>query len=177
MDDIKILEEKLNNLISELKEEFMTLRTNRPTPKLIENIQVNYMEQSMPIIQLGSIGIELPKSLIVTPWDNESSASIAKAIEGANLGVSVAVQGAIIRVTLPDLTSERREELGKIVKTTTEQIRIKMRTLRDDVNKKVSAEADEDLKFRMKDELQKTVDKFNKGIDDIVETKLQELSG
>lgn len=177
MDDIKVLGGKLNNLIAELKEEFMTLRTNRPTPKLIENIQVNYMEQPLPIVQLGSIGIELPRNLIITPWDKESSTSIAKAIDNSNLGVSVAVQGLVIRVTLPELTSERREELARIVKTTTEQTRIKMRTLRDDVNKKVSAEADEDKKFRMKDELQKVVDKFNKGIDEMVETKLQEISG
>ena len=134
------------------------------------------MEQLMPIKQLGSISVEMPRDLIVTPWDKEVLPHIAKAIDNAKLGVTVAVQGNVVRITLPELTGERREELSRIVKNIAEQIRIKMRMLRDDANKKVKQEADEDNKFRGREDLQKSVDAFNKEVDDLVGAKLTELS-
>lgn len=176
MEDIKELENKFASLFEELKDEFSTIRTNRPTGKLVENIPVNYNETTLPIKQLGSISIEVPRDIVITPWDKEVTTNIAKGINEANLGVSVAVQGLAVRVTLPELTSERREELGRIVRKTAEEIRIKMRTLRDDVHKKVNVLSDEDEKFRMKDQLQKAVDKFNSDVEKAVETKLQEIA-
>lgn len=176
MEYLEELQQKFDKLINELKEELATIRTNRPTPKLIEDIPVNYMEQPMVIKQLGSIAGELPRNLIVTPWDKESVSAIAKGIEDAKLGVTSSVQGSTVRVTLPELTDERREELSKIVKKIAEDIRIRMRVLRDDVHKKVNAEADEDTKFRNKEKLQKSVDAFNESVDKFVENKIFELS-
>jgi len=176
MDYLKDLEQKLNKLIKELKDEISSIRTNRPTPKLIENVQVSYSDSSLPIKQLASIGVEPPRDLIVTPWDSGAVQSIAKAIEDAGLGVTSSVQGTVVRVTLPELTSERREELSKLAKNIAEQVRIKMRTLRDEAHKKVNQESDEDEKFRKKEDLQKIVDKFNKEIDNSVSAKLEELS-
>ncbi len=175
MEYLDELKKKFDGLIQELKDEFSTIRTNRPTPKLIEDIKAEYVEQSLTIKQLGSIGIEHPRSLIVTPWDVESGAQVAKAIEEANLGLSVAVQGNVVRITLPDLTNERRDELSRIVKTTAEKIRIKMRTLREEVHRKVNQEPDNDDKFRGKENLQKIVDNFNGAVDKQVEDKLKEI--
>lgn len=167
---------KLDFLANSLKEELMVLRANRPTSKLIENISVNLLGQELQIKQLGSISVELPRDLVVTLWDKSVILLTVKAIEAANLGVGVSVYENSVRIKLPELTHERREELIKIVKSTTEESRIKMRIERDTVNKKINEEQDEDKKFKLKDELQKKVDKFNKTIDELVENKIKEIS-
>lgn len=175
MEYLKELEIKFNEIFESLKEEFSSLRTNRPTPKLVENIKVEYGDSLLTVKQLGSIGIELPRSLTVTVWDVNITPQVAKAIEAANLGVSVSHDGNVIRINLPELTAERREELSKIVKSSAEKARIKMRTIRDETNKRVNAEPDKDVKFRAKEELQKIVDKFNGEVDMLVENKLDEI--
>lgn len=177
MEYLEQLEEKFERLTGKFKEELAAIHTNRPTPKLIEDINVDYLEQLIPIKQLGSIAVELPRNLLVTPWDKESIQSIAKGIEDARLGVTSSVQGNIIRVTLPELTDERREELSRIVRKIAEDTRIKMRVMRDEVNKKINAELDRNTKFNNKEKLQKLVDSFNYKIDDSVDAKLRELAG
>lgn len=177
MDYLEELKRKLAGLLDELKSELGSIRANRPTPKLVEDIKAEYKGALLLIKQLGSIGIEPPRNLVITPWDPEAAASIAKAVEGANIGVKTAVQGNVVRVTLPELTDERRAELSRVAKSTAEEIRIKMRTLRDDVVKKVNQEPDEDQKFRNKEKLQEIVDWFNKEVDSQVENKLKEIAG
>lgn len=170
------LEQKFNNLILKFKDELSSVRTNRPTPKLVDSIKVEYAGQILAVNQLGSISIEPPRSIIITPWSNDAAPSIVKAIEGANIGVGAAQQGGIIRVSLPELTGERRQELSKLVKGMAEEIRIKMRIERDEVNKIINKEPDKNEKFRAKENLQKLVDKFNEEVDAIIETKINEIS-
>lgn len=176
MDYLKDFQIKIDSLMSSLKEELAVLRTNRPTPRLIENIPVSYLGQEMQVKQLGSITVELPRDLVVTLWDKGAIASVVKAIESANLGVGVSNYENAVRVKLPELTKERREELGKIVKVAAEEVRIKMRVERDTIHKKINTEADEDKKFKLKNELQEKVDKFNKTIDELIENKIKEIS-
>jgi len=176
MEYLEELNKKFESLINELREELSTIRTNRPTPKLIEDIEATYMEQKMPIKQLGTISVEAPRNLVVTPWDKNSLNGIAKGIEEAKLGFASAVQGSVVRVTLPQLTEERRKELDRVIRNIAEQVRIKMRIARDEVNKMVNQEADEDTKFRNKEKLQKLVDEFNKKIDGLIDSKLAEIS-
>lgn len=176
MEDLKEFQNQINALLSSFKEEISVLRTNRPSPKIIENIYVNYMEQNMQIKQLGSISVEMPRDIIVTLWDKSLIPVVTKAIETANLGLSVSAGENMVRAKLPELTTERRDEIIKLVKATAEETRIKMRRQRDDVNKSVSAEVDRDLKFKNKEELQKKVDQFNDGIDKMIEDKIKELS-
>ena len=176
MEYLEDLRQTFERFINELKDELSTIRTNRPTPKLIEDIDVPYMEQFLPVEQLGTISIEPPRNLIVTPWDKNTTNSISKAIEDAKLGFMPSVSGNIIRITLPQLTDERRKELEKIVGKSTEQIRIKMRVARDEVNKRVNQESDEDTKFGNKEKLQKLVDTFNNKVDELVQSKLAEIA-
>ncbi|MBI1839103.1 MAG: ribosome recycling factor [Candidatus Colwellbacteria bacterium] len=176
MEYLKELKTKFESITASLREELGAIRSNRPTPKLVENIKVNYLEQNLTVKQLGGISIELPRDIVITPWDRSCLASVVKAIEAANLGVSVIGQGDSVRVKLPELTNERRNELTKIVKSTAEEMRIRMRMERDAINKKVNEEADEDVKFKAKKELQEMVDLFNKSTDSLVENKTKELS-
>ena len=169
------LETNFDKTLEAFKEDLLTIRTNRPTPKLIEDIPVTYMEQPMSVKQLGSIGIEPPRTLLVNVWDQNAAAAISTAISAANLGLGISEQGKTVRVTLPELTGERKEELAKIVKSMAEDARIEMRVKREDVQKEIKLIKDEDDMFKAKDKLQKEVDEFNKNIDKIVEVKIAEI--
>ncbi|MDZ4231439.1 MAG: ribosome-recycling factor [Patescibacteria group bacterium] len=166
---------EFDSLIEEFRGDLSSVRTNRPTPKLIEDIPVSYLDQKMLVKQLGSIGIEPPRDLVVNVWDQNAVASIAKGIREADLGVGVSEQGKTVRVTLPDLTEERKEELVKVVKGMAEEIRIKMRRLRDEAQKEVKEDKDEDAVFKGKERLQGLVDKFNQQIDELVDRKTKEV--
>lgn len=176
MEYLKTLEGKFSHLIVKFKDELASVRTNRPTPKLVENIKVEYSGGLLAINQLGSISVEPPRSIIVSPWSQDAGPAIVKAIESANIGVGASQQGNIIRVTLPELTEERRQELIKLAKKMAEDTRIRMRIERDEVNKLVNRETDKDQKFRAKEKLQKLVDKFNEEVDSVLETKIKEIS-
>ncbi len=176
MENLKEFQNQINEFLNSFKEEISIIRTNRPSPKIIENIYVNYMDQAMQLKQLGNITVEMPRDIIITLWDKNLIPIVAKAIETANLGLGVSSGENIVRAKLPELTIERRDEIIKLVKSIAEEIRIKMRRKRDDVNKSISMEIDKDLKFRMKDDLQKKVDQFNDSMDSLIEYKIKELS-
>jgi len=106
MENLKEFQNQINALLSSFKEEISILRTNRPSPRIVENIYVNYMEQNMQIKQLGSITIEMPRDIIVTLWDKSLIPLVAKAIETANLGLSVSALENMVRAKLPELTTE-----------------------------------------------------------------------
>jgi ribosome recycling factor len=181
MDVVKELEQKIKPLIEVLRQEFLNLRTNRPSPKLVENIKVSYMEQQFLVKQLGSISVVPPKEIDISVWDKNAVGPVAKAIESAGLGVSANIDGNLIRINLPPLTDERREELIKLVKQTAEQTRIKIRAMRDEANKKSESlfkekKISEDQKFKNKEQIQKAVDKANGEIENILASKIKEIS-
>ena len=166
-----------NSLAGAFREELLGVRTNRPTPKLLEDIEVDYLGQRVPIKHLASIGIEPPRDLIVNIWDQNAVKSSVLAINEAKLGVSVSEQGNIIRVKLPELTGERKQELIKVIKGMAENIRIKMRNERDEAQKAIKEDKDEDVVFKNKERLQGLVDAFNKEIDDLITKKTGEILG
>lgn len=177
---IKDLELNIKNQLEGLKNEFSGIRTNRPTPRLIEDVPVDYFGQKMALKQLGSIIVVPPREMQVSVWDKASLPVVAKAIEAANLGLSVAVSGIVIRVTLPALSDERRAELIKVIKGITEETRRRLRTARDEENKKTDAEEkakniSEDEKFSLKKKVQEAVDKANKDIEALLEGKIKEI--
>lgn len=172
---IKELTDRLNSITNALKEEVMNFRTNRPTTKLVENIKVDYMGTIMPLKSVATMTIELPRDIIISPWDRGVLQAVEKAILDEKMGLSASIQGNSVRVKLPDLTEERREELIKVVKRTGEEAKIKIRMTRDEFNKKLKELKDEDAKFRGKDDVQKQVDIANKTIDSLLESKIKEI--
>jgi ribosome recycling factor len=176
MDYLKELETKFNKIIETLKEELSSLRTNRPSPKIVENIKVDYLGQVVMLKQLSSITIEPPRDLVISVWDKNAIPAITKAITSENLGLGISPQGNTLRVKTPELTAERRRELEKLVRAAAENARIKMRIERDTVNKIINTETDKDVKFRAKEQLQKLVDKFNEAVEEALENKLREIA-
>lgn len=176
MDPLKEMELKTTEIIAYLKDEFSKIRSNRPTTRMVERVKVDYMGSTMELNQLSSLSLNPPRDIIVSPWDKSAIPLITKAIEAENLGLGISADSSGIRLTMPELTSERRDELVRLVKSIAEENRIKMRSSRDKIIKAINAITDEDEKFRSKDGLQKIVDKFNAEVDSIVETKIEELN-
>lgn len=177
---ISDLEQKNKNLLEGFKLELSGIRGNRPTPKLVEDIKVDYSGQKLSVKQLASISIILPSTIELSVWDKTVISSISKAIEGSNLGVSVNINGGNIRVILPPLSEERRIEITKIIKKESEKSKIHLRSLRDEFNKKIIIQFDhkeisEDEKFKSKEKIQKMIDEANKEIEVIAENKIKEI--
>lgn len=178
MDYIKEIEEKLAGIVNAFSEEVSSIRGNRPNTKMVENIKVNYLDSTLTIQQMASISIEPPRDIVISPWDKEAIPAIEKAIGDSAFGLSVSTQGGLIRAKLPEMTEEKINEFIKLVKSTAEGYKIKIRTIRDDINKKALKDIkDEDEKFRTKEEIQKKVDAANEAIEEIVEAKTKEIKG
>mgnify|MGYP001577680275 FL=1 len=171
---IKDLEQKTKTIFDALRQEIVSIRTNRPTAKLVEDIKADYFGQQMSIKQLASISIVPPREIDISVWDKNALAPIVKAIESSNLGVTANTDGNLIRINLPPLTDERRKELIKLIKGIVEQSRIKIRAMRDEANKKTK-DAPEDQKLKLKEKIQDIVDKTNKEIEALLAAKIKEI--
>ncbi len=181
MFDFTNFKNKLQEVEEWLQKEFSTIRTGMASPALLDNVKVDSYGSMMSINQMANIGVEDAKTLTITPWDTTQIKEIEKAITDADLGVSVSVGGTGIRVSFPDLTSERRELLIKTAKERLEKARISLRGERDKVWEEIQQlekekQISEDDKFRLKDEMQKIVDETNKKFDEMFDKKEGEIS-
>jgi len=176
MDPIKEMEGVMKDIIAYIRDEFSKIRSNRPTTKIVEHVKVDYMGSEMQVAHIASLSINPPRDILVAPWDKNAIPVITKAIEAANLGLGITADSSGIRLTMPDLTLERKNELAKVVKSIAEENRIKMRGQRDRIIKAINV-LPEDQKFKGKDNLQKLVDNFNREVDTMVESKIEELNG
>lgn len=175
------LKKNLSIILQELRDEFGQIRSNRPSVELVENIRVNCYNQWLSIKQLASLSILPPRGIQISVWDKNVVGAVAKAIEEAKIGFSTSVDGNIVRATLSPLGDERRAELTKLAKKTAEEARIKVRNRRDESIKKIKLDEGEgllteDQAFRIKEEIQKEVDKFNDEIEKLLEAKLKEIN-
>lgn len=163
-----------------LKTELSGVRTNRPTTILFDSLKVNYYDQLTPLRQLATISIAPPREILIQVWDKGAVASVAKAIETSGLGFTANTEGNVVRIFLPELSSERREEIIKFVKSVVEKHRIQVRHARDEANKEIQKQCDEkeigeDQKFSSKEAIQKETDRVNGSLEKILEAKVKEI--
>ncbi len=163
-----------------LAREYSAIRTGRATPSILDHVMVNNYETMMPINQVASITTEGPRSLRVVPWDAGVNKAIEKAINDSDLGLSVAVDEKGVRVTFPELTSERRQSLVKLAKQKLEDARVSLRKERDQVwndiqEQEKTGTLTEDEKFRLKNEMQKLADETGKKLQALADRKEQEM--
>jgi ribosome recycling factor len=177
---------KLKNKIKEtedwMKKEYSGIRTGMASPQLLDGITVESYGSHMPLNQVASVTISDARSLMVSPWDVSQVKAIEKAITVANLGVSLKTDEKGVRVSFPELTSERREILMKLAKEKLEQAKITLRGTRDEVVKDIEAKEKEggmgeDEKFRFKAEMQKLVEAGNFALESILIKKEKEITG
>lgn len=159
-----------------LKDEMAKIRGSRANPGMIDDIMVSVYGSSMPIKQLGTVTVVDPTLITVQVWDQNNAEEIRKAIESSDLNVNPSIDGNLIRVPLPPLSEERREELVKVVKKVIEEAKVAIRHIRRDfLDSSEEDKLSEDDKERGKKEIQKLVDEFNEAIEDEFDKKEKEL--
>lgn len=164
-----------------LAQEYIRIRSGRATPALLDGISVEAYGGRLPLSQVAALGIESARTIRVSPYDAGQLKGIEKAIIDANLGVSVSSDDHGVRVSFPELTAERREVLGKLIRERLEEAKVRLRRVRDEVwddlqkQEKDKALSTDD-KFRHKDEMQKLIDTGTAELDALAERKRVEIS-
>lgn len=174
------VKEKANQIEIWLNKELALIRTGRATPLILDSIFVDAYGSKISLKEVANIIVEDVRSIRVEPWDASLGKAVEKAIIASNLGLSVAPFEKGVRVIFPELTSERREQLAKVVKQKLEEARVSLRSLREKIwneiqEKEKQGGMGEDDKFRFKDELQEIIDKSGKKLEEISLKKESEI--
>jgi len=156
-------EEKMKKAFESMNRQFHEVRTGRASPSLVEGLHIDYYGTPTMLKQLAAISAPDAHLIVIQPWDITAIVEIEKAILKSNLGVSPSNDGKIIRITVPQLSKERRQEMAKLLHKMSEDGRVSLRTIRRDAKESVEKmEKDklisEDEKFRGIDELQKVLE-------------------
>ena len=173
-------EEKMEKAVSAAKEDLATLRTGRANPNMFGRIIIDYYGAPTPLTQMASINIPEARMAVIKPYDASQLHAVEKAIRDSDLGVNPGTDGIVIRVVFPQLTEQRRRELGKTARHKGEEAKVAIRNIRrrtKDALDKLSkdGEAGEDDVARAEKELQSLTDQYVGQIDDLVKHKEAEL--
>lgn len=173
-------EEKMKKALEAMTREFSEIRTGRASPSLVEGLHIDYYGTPTLLKQLASISVPDAHLIAIQPWDPTAIAEIEKAILKSNLGINPSNDGKLIRLSIPPLSKERRQELVKVVNKMAEEGRVSLRTIRRESKEALEKlEKDkviaEDDKFRGIDELQKLIDKYIAKIDELLKNKDKEV--
>ena len=177
---LKELTEKMEKSVNALKNAFNKIRTGRANPAILDDINVDYYGNPTPINQTSNISVEEGRSLVISPWDKNLIPEIEKAILSSDLGLNPSTSGDLIRVTMPALTEETRQDYIKQARAEAENSRISIRNIRRDANNSAkdmqqSSEISEDDLRRIEDLIQKETDKFISIADSDLKNKESDL--
>jgi ribosome recycling factor len=164
-----------------VNQNFASIRTGRANSGMVEHLKVEAYGSMMPMRQVANVTIPEPRTILLQPWDPTVLKSLEKAINDSDLGISPVIDGKMIRLSIPALTRERREELVKIVHKLAEEGRVSMRSVRRDANEKIKQlEKDktvtEDESFKSQTEIQKITDRYISMIDQAQASKEKDLT-
>lgn len=179
-DILKEAEVRMNGAIQSLESDLAVIRTGRASPALVEKLSVIYYDTPTPLMQLASISVPEPRTLLIRPFDPSTLKDIERAILASDLGLTPNNDGKSIHLTLPPLTEERRIELVKIVNARLEEARVAVRNVRRDTHndmrdfEKEKLISEDELK-RGEDDLQKLTDRFVEGINERGQEKEKEI--
>jgi ribosome recycling factor len=179
--DFTELDQQIQAARDWLAREYAGIRTGRATPAILDGISVTVYGSFMPLKQTANVSVEDARTLRVTPWDHSVIKEIERSISNANLGVGTVADSTGVRVTFPELTTERRTQLIKVAKQKLEDARATVRVARDDTRKHIQeqereGEMSEDEKFRYMEDVQKKTDQANEALEHSLATKEKELS-
>ena len=177
---LKDITEKMEKSVNALKNAFNKIRTGRANPAILDDINVDYYGNPTPINQTSNISVEEGRSLVISPWDKNLIPEIEKAILSSDLGLNPSTSGDLIRVTMPALTEETRQDYIKQARAEAENSRISIRNVRRDANNSAkdmqqSSEISEDDLRRIEDLIQKETDKFISIVDSDLKNKELDL--
>jgi ribosome recycling factor len=178
--DFKDISRRMHGAVSVLKTELSGLRTGRASPNLLDPVMVSAYGQQMPINQVATVNVPEPRMLSVQVWDKSLANAVDRAIRDANLGLNPIMEGQLLRIPIPELNAERRQEMVKVGHKYAEQARIAVRHVRKDgMDKLKKLEKDghhslDDTRVQS-EKLQELTDATIKEIDDMLATKEREI--
>ena len=172
--------EKMDKSLSALRNAFNKIRTGRANPSILDDVKVDYYGNMTPINQTSNITIEEGRSLVISPWDKSLLPEIEKAILNSDLGLNPNSSSYLIRVTMPALTEETRQNYIKQARSEAENSRVSIRNIRRDANQTVkdkqqASEISEDELRRIEDLIQKETDKYISIVDSELKNKESDL--
>ena len=173
--------QKIQNALDHLKVELSGIRAGRANPSLVENIPVDAYGSKMKLMEVGTISAPQPTLLTIQVWDASLVESIVKAIQEANLGLNPSNDGQMVRLPLPPLTEERRQEFVKLTHQKLEEVKVSIRQIRQDsrnswMQEKDNGSISEDEFFRREKLLQELVDKKTAEAEVVAKAKQEELT-
>ena len=179
-ESIEQLKSKMQKSLESLGIEFNKIRTGRANPSILDGVKVDYYGNPTPISQTANISVEEGRTLAISPWDKSLISEIEKAILKSDLGLNPNTTGDLIRVTMPILTEETRQEYIKQARSEAENARVAIRNIRRDANNTAkdsqkSGDISEDDLRRLEDEVQKVTDTFIESIDNELKKKEADL--
>ena len=176
----KKAEEKMSKALDALRKEFTTLRTGRASLGMLDGIMVDYY--GTPLNQAANMAVPDPRQITIQPWEPKMLGEIEKAILKSDIGITPTNDGKIIRLSIPSLTEERRQQIVKHARKLAEDARIAVRNIRRDVNDEIKkkskdkeAHVSEDETKKLQDDIQKTTDSYIKKIDEFLAHKEKEI--
>jgi ribosome recycling factor len=172
--------EEMEKTISSLDKSFSRVRTGRASVSLLDGIKVDYYGTPTPIAQMATLSVPESRLIVIAPWDATAIGAIEKGIQKSDLGLMPSTDGKVIRISIPQLTEERRKELVKVVKKMAEEGKVKLRNERRDANEKMkdlkkNNKITEDELFSAQDEVQKLTDQYIEKTDKILAVKEKEI--
>ena len=178
----KKAEDKMNKAHDALKKEFAAIRTGRASLAVLDNVMVDYYGTPTPLNQVANLAVPDPRMITIQPWEPKMMGEIEKAILKSDIGLTPSNDGKLIRLSIPMLTEERRQQIVKHAKKLAEDARVAIRNIRRDVNdeiKKMSKDKDahisEDETKKLQEEVQKITDNHIKKIDEFLAHKEKEI--
>lgn len=174
------LESKIDKTVARLKEDLLTVRAGRANAALVDKVMVKYYDVPTPLKQLANVAVTDPRTISITPFDSSIIKDVEHGINEANLGITPSNDGKVIRLSIPQVTEDRRKELTKTVKAYGEEAKVALRNLRRTANEDLKKEqknsdiTEDELKEGL-DKIQKSIDKGVKAIDEVVAAKDKEI--
>jgi ribosome recycling factor len=178
--DISLVEDLMKAAIDALKREFSGLRTGRASAHLLDPVQVMVYGSKMPLNQVATVSVPEPRTISVQVWDNNNVGPVEKAIREANLGINPVIDGALIRLPIPPLTAERRQEMVKLGHKYAEHTKVSVRNARReglDLLKQLEKDGmSKDEHHRHGEEVQQLTDNYIKDVDALMAAKEKEIT-
>lgn len=171
---------RMNEAFQAMVNDFDAVRTGKASPALVENLQIDYYGTKTKLRDIAGITAPEPRMLVIQPWDPTAISAIEKAIQTSNIGISPVNDGRVVRLPIPELSEERRQELAKLIKERAEEARVEIRNIRRDANsaaKKAEkkSEITEDDLSQMTEKIQELTDSFIGKVDERMDAKSEEL--
>jgi len=177
---VRKLKEQFEQVLDKLSTDFSNVRTGRAATALVENIMVTYYGSTAPLKQMASLSTPDASQIIVQPWDKNSLGDIELAIKNSDLGVLPTNDGNVIRIVLPAMTQERREEIVRTLRKKGEEARVALRNVRGEIWEEIKgmeekSQLTEDDRYAAEKEINRLIDEYNNKVQGLIDNKERQV--